>query len=323
MLRLRFKLNHLVQGQNAPFLLAQDEGFFAQAGVEARFVEGFSSAQVTRALVDGEAEFGFGDATSVLEAALRANATPLACLLPIHVRSPCSLGYRRGNGTLRLADLDGAVLCGPKGDASARLLPLLLAANGLGHVRYEMRVVSPEERDRLVANNEVRAATCFDATLKFAMRMRGYDDSDLAFLAFADHGLDAYAGALVVQDAVLQAHRELAAGLAAATRAAWEASRAHPDAAVAAVLRRNPALDAAIVRAQLEWVLAHNVFPGTQLPFEFRHGSPRMDATLMAARTAVDGAATVTPAMRQIAFAVCRGPQSALSSPPDSSPTGA
>jgi NitT/TauT family transport system substrate-binding protein len=327
MLRLRFKLNHLVQGQNAPFLLAQDEGFFAQAGVEAAFVEGFSSAQVTRALVDGEAEFGFGDATSVLEAALRTNATPLACLMPIHVRSPCSLGYRRSSGALRLAGLDGAVLCGPKGDASARLLPLLLDANGLGHVRYELRVVAPEERDRLVANTEVRAATCFDATLKFAMRMRGYDDSDLAFLSFADHGLDAYAGALVAQDALLQAHPGLADALAAATRAAWEASRAQPDAAVAAALRRNPSLDPAIVRAQLDWVLAHNVFPGTQKPFEFQHAGARMDATLKAARFAVDGDATVTPAMRRLAFAVCRGTQSALSLPSDlpgdSSPTGA
>jgi NitT/TauT family transport system substrate-binding protein len=135
MQHLRFKLNHLVQGQNAPFLLAQDAGFFAKAGIEVAFVEGFSSTQVARALIDGEAELGFGDATSVLEAAFRTNATPLACLLPIYVRSPCALGYRRKQGRLHLAQLDKAVLCGPQGDASARLLPLLLAQNALGHIR--------------------------------------------------------------------------------------------------------------------------------------------------------------------------------------------
>ena len=306
MLRLRFKLNHLVQGQNAPFLLAQDAGFFAQAGVEVDFISGFSSTQVTRALLAGDAELGFGDLPSVLEAAFRANATPITCLMPIYVRSPCSLGYRRTQGTLALADLDGAVLCGPKGDASARLLPLLLAQNGLSHIHYELRVVSPEERDRMMACGEVLAATCFDATLKFAMEMRGHRNVDIDFLAFADHGLDTYSSALLVRADLLDEHRGLAARLADATRAAWVASREHPEDAVAAVLRRDASLDPAIVRAQLAWVLARNVFPGNQPPFEFLQQSPRMDATLVAARYAVDAGTAITPEMREIARIVCR-----------------
>lgn len=305
MLRLRFKLNHMVQGQNAPFLLAQDAGFFAQAGIEVDFISGFSSAQVTRALLDGEADLGFGDVTSVLEAAFRANTTPIACLMPIYVRSPCSLGYRRTQGTLSLGDLDRAILCGPKGDASARLLPMLLALNGLGHIHYELRVVAPEERDRMIACGEALAATCFDATLKFGLEMRGHHNVDLDFLAFADHGLDTYSGALLVRGDLLDEHRGLATRLADATRAAWTASQEHPEDAVAAVLRRDASLDPEIVRAQLAWVLARNVFPGTQPPFEFVRQSPRMDATLLAARYAVDGGTAITPAMRDIARIVC------------------
>lgn len=306
MVDLRFKLNHLVQGQNAPFLLAQDAGFFGRHGIDVTFVEGFSSSQVTRALLAGEAEIGFGDVSSVFEAALRSETAAIACLLPIFVRSPCSLGYRRADGPLRLADLDGAVLCGPVGDTAARLLPLLLSINGLGHLRYELRQVAPEERDRMIAAGEARAATCFDATLKFAMPMRGYDSTGIEFLAYADHGLDTYSAALLALDSVLVAHPGLALGLARATRDAWEASRADPGAAVSAALRRNPALDPGIVRAQLEWVLAHNVFPGTQAPFTFEQDGARMAATLRVAQHAWDGGAAVSAELTALARAICR-----------------
>jgi ABC-type nitrate/sulfonate/bicarbonate transport system substrate-binding protein len=315
---LRFKLNHLVQGQNAPFLLAQQAGFFAREGIDVTFVEGFSSTQVTRALLAGEAEIGFGDVSSVLESALRLGTARVACLMPVFVRSPCALGYRRSEGPLRLADLHGAVLCGPDGDASARLLPLLLERNGLGHIRYTLHVVAPEERDRMIAQGIARAATCFDATLKFAMRMRGHDSSDLAFLYFAEHGLDTYSAALVALEAVLVAHPGLEAGLVRATRAAWEASRDDPGAAVAAALRHSPGLDAGILREQLDWVLRHNVFPGTRPPLAFLPTDERLAATLMVARHALDGGTTITPDMQRMAEAACR-----VSLGPDAAPGAA
>jgi NitT/TauT family transport system substrate-binding protein len=286
-LSLRFRLNHVVQGQNAPFLLAEDEGLFAREGLSMRFIEGFSSAQVTRALVAGEADIGFGDVCSALEWAMRSGAASVACLLPIFVRGPCSLGYRRAEGRLRLADLDGAVLCGPEGDMSARLLPTLLSLNGLGHVRYDLRVVTPAERDRMMAAGEARAATCFDATLKFSMLLRGHDSCGIDFLSFADHGLDIYSAGLLASAAVLSAHPGLDAVLGRVTRAAWLAARDDPDAAIGAAMRRNPALDASIARAQLDWVLRHNVFPGTQPPLTFLHDSARMAATVGVARRVV------------------------------------
>ena len=108
-MRLRFKLNHLYQGQNAPFLYAADAGLFEQAGIDLVFVEGFSSSQVTRALLSGEADLGFGDVTSVLEASIRSGSAPIRVLMPIYVRSPCSLGYHRRPVPLTLAELDDAV----------------------------------------------------------------------------------------------------------------------------------------------------------------------------------------------------------------------
>lgn len=280
---LRFRLNHLYQGPNAPFLHAADAGLFADAGMAVRFIEGFSSSQVARALAAGEADAGFGDVSSTFEMALRSGAAAVACLLPVYARSPCCLGYLPRPRPLALADLAGATLAGPDGDTSARLLPLLLARNGLGQVRYGYLAVEPAERDRLVAERRVLAATCFDSTLKFAMRARGHDSSDLRFLYFADAGLDIHSAALVCTTALLAEQPGLGPRLAAVTREAWAACRADPELGVAAVMRRNPALDPAIVRDHLVWVLDRQAFPGGAPAPAFDPADPRLAATLDAA----------------------------------------
>lgn len=304
-MKLRFKLNHLYQGQNAPFLHAVDAGLFERAGVDVTFIEGFSSSQVTRAILEDEADFGFGDVSSVIESAIRTGDDSVRCLLPIFTRSPCALGYHRRQRPLTLTDIDGAALCGPQGDTSARLLPALLARNGLSHIRYHFTAVTPEERDRLIASRSVLAATCFDATLKFAMRMRGCDSSDLEFLYFADHGLDAYTAGVIYRRDAFADKPGLAGEIVGIIRKAWQDCREDRGLGVEAVLRRAPAMDPVIVRDQLEWVLGHQVFldDRPQLAFDFQ--SERWLNTIAVACFGFSGSLSVGADSVALAAQVC------------------
>ncbi len=288
-MELRFKLNYLFQGQNSPFLYAVDAGYFGDHGLSCTFVEGFSSSLVTRALVGGEADIGYGDVSSVFERALRTGEAEISCLVPIYEHTPCCLGYLSDDKRLTLADIPGSTLCGPNGDTSARLLPLLLKRNGLAPDSYTYLGVQPEERDRLVAQRSVLAATCFDATLKFAMQMRGYDTSALEFLYFADNGLDTYSGALVALNSVLETEPGLAGKLQAITRQAWHDCLANPQLGVDAVISRSPDMDPEIVRKQLTWILERQVFPNGARPMAFDLEGAKMADTLECAVFTVGG----------------------------------
>jgi ABC-type nitrate/sulfonate/bicarbonate transport system substrate-binding protein len=282
-MRLRFKLNHVYQGQNAPFLYAADAGLFAERGLDVRFIEGFSSSLVTRAIAAGEADCGYGDLSSLLAHAIDEGRASIQAVMPVYRRSPCALGYLRDGPDLRLAEIENQVLCGPRGDTSARLLPLLLARNGLGGIRYELRLVEPEERDALVASGQVLAATCFDATLKFAMTMRGHDSRGLRFLSFADHGLDIYTGSVVCRADLLSERPRLLDDLRAVTRRAWLDCLADPSLGVDAVAARAPQLDRGLVRAQLEWVMSRQIFPQDPADMRFDRDGAQMEATVACA----------------------------------------
>lgn len=302
-MRLHFKLNYLYQGQNAPFLYGVDAGLYARHGIDIEFIEGFSSSLVTKAIAAGEADCGYGDLSSLLAHAAAQGEASIQAVMPIYQRSPCALGYLHAGPPLELADIEGKVLCGPNGDTSARLLPRLLRRNGLSDLQYEMRYVQPEERDALIASGEAFAATCFDATLKFAMIMRGHDSSGVRFLYFADHGLDSYSGSLVCRADLLRDNRGLTEALRAATTEAWHACLDDPDLGVAAVLARAPDLDPRLVRDQLTWVMDHQIFPNGPGPMAFDRDGEKMRTTLECADLE-DGRLGVFTAQELVA-AVC------------------
>ncbi|WDR04643.1 ABC transporter substrate-binding protein [Devosia rhodophyticola] len=287
-MKLRFKLNYLYQGQNAPFLYAVDAGLYARHGIEIAFIEGFSSSLVTKAIAAGEADCGFGDLSSLMTHAITSGSPSIQAVMPIYQRSPCALGYLAPGRPLELADIAGKVLCGPNGDTSARLLPLLLQRNGLGDLQYEMRWVQPHERDAMIASRAAFAATCFDATLKFAMTMRGHDSSKVRFLYFADHGLDIYTGSLVCRADLLEANAGLLDALRSATTQAWHDCRANPDLGVASVLARAPHLDPVLIRQQLSWVIDRQVLPDGPTPLVFDRNGDQMLTTLECATMARD-----------------------------------
>ncbi|HXC37498.1 MAG TPA: ABC transporter substrate-binding protein [Burkholderiales bacterium] len=298
---LKFQLNYKFQGQNAPFLHAADAGYFADSGLTCEFLEGVSSSLVTRPIAEGNADLGFGDVSSVLEHSLRTGRTDILCVMPVYERSPCCLAYRGGGGKraeygLRLADLRGKTLAGPQGDTSARLLPLLLERNGLAGMPYDLRTVTSEERDRLIAAGEVAAITCFDATLMFSMRSRGYDTGDLRFFYYADNGLDIYSSALLCSRAAAERDPGMLDALIRIVETAWRDCKRDPELGVRAAMARSPSSDAAIVRGQLEWVLEHQAFPKGDEAMRFDVTGPKMQATLDCAVRTVGYRATVSPA---------------------------
>jgi NitT/TauT family transport system substrate-binding protein len=133
----------------------------------------------------------------------------------------------------------------------------------------------------------VLAATCFDATLKFAMQMRGHDASGLDFLYFADNGLDIYSGALVALNSVLDREPGLAGKLQAITRQAWHDCLVNPQLGVDAVIRRSPGMDSDIVLQQLTWILERQVFPDGARAMKFDLGGAKMANTLECATYSV------------------------------------
>jgi NitT/TauT family transport system substrate-binding protein len=75
----------------------------------------------------------------------------------------------------------------------------------------------------------------------------------------ADHGVDLYGNAIIVNTDFAAANPELITGFLTAVGKGWKDAIATPDAAIAALIERNPAADAALETERLQMAIDANV----------------------------------------------------------------
>ena len=87
----------------------------------------------------------------------------------------------------------------------------------------------------------------------------GVEESDISTLLMADYGLDLYGNAIIVNTEFAQKNKDLVQGFLEAVAAGWKDAIADPSAAVAALVKRNPAADAVLEERRLMLAVEANV----------------------------------------------------------------
>jgi hypothetical protein len=115
--------------QFAPFYLAQQEGYFADAGLEVE-IRHEAAPDVQRLVADGQAEFGVADATDVMIA--RTSGLPIRYVSTLYNAFPVALIGEAGSVPEDPAELAGASIGTPgQFGSSWHALLALLDAGGL------------------------------------------------------------------------------------------------------------------------------------------------------------------------------------------------
>jgi len=129
MTALKVGLGYIPSVQFAPFYLAQQSGYYRDAGVEVTFQNG-QDADIIPLVGQGGLDIGIADGTSVIPAV--ANGNPVRYVATIYARFPSIVFAKASSGITGPADLAGKKLGIPvKGGSSWIMLQALLASAGL------------------------------------------------------------------------------------------------------------------------------------------------------------------------------------------------
>ncbi|MEL6685073.1 MAG: ABC transporter substrate-binding protein, partial [Pseudomonadota bacterium] len=82
---------------------------------------------------------------------------------------------------------------------------------------------------------------------------------DISVLLMADYGVDLYGNAIIVNTDFAAENPELVTGFLGAVAMGWKDAIATPEAAIEALLERNPAADAALETERLQMAIDANV----------------------------------------------------------------
>ena len=265
---VRFLLNWKFQGPNAPYLLAEDAGFFKAEGLEVVFGIGEGSSAIPAEIQRGAWDAGVGDFNSLIEQhadlLVHGRASDVTTLYSTYDRAPMVVVTKRARGLKTPQDLVGKTLSSPAFDTGFLMFPAFARIAGIDPAVVTRIPVTPAERDARLIADQIDGAMGYDATIVFALRALGQDTDDYSFMYYADSGFDVYSVAIMASRSWLSKDPAAGRALVRAVNRGWLEAIKNPEQAVDAVLRRDPAADRQLVRDHLQWVIDHQVLtPGS------------------------------------------------------------
>lgn len=238
--------------QFAPFYLADQAGYYAEAGVDVEFQNKIDPDLITL-VGQGSIDVGLADGTSVIPAV--SQGIPIKYVATIYGRFPSIVFAKESTGIRTAADLAGKKLGIPgRFGSSWIMLQALLADADLTPEDLEIVEYPDFGQGAAVAQGAVDAATGFANNEPVQLELTGEEVTILR----VDDIVPLPGNGLIVGSSTLEAKSDAVAGFIAATLRAMEEIAANPEVGLEAAVTAVPELasarevQAAILDATIE-----------------------------------------------------------------------
>ena len=247
------------EGQSAPLLLALDEGYFADEGLDVTLERGAGSVAAIPKVASGEYELGSADINSLITWRAENPEADVRAVYMIYNAPPFAVIGRPSLGVTGPLDLEGHTLGAPAADGAFAQWPAFVRANGILAERVTIENVAFPEREPLLAEGEVDAITGFSFTSVSGLEQEGVPREDISLMLMSDFGLDLYGNAIIVNAEFAAAEPEAVRGFLRAAIRGYQQTIRHPAAAVGHVLERVPEANEAIELRRLLMAIGHHI----------------------------------------------------------------
>lgn len=246
-LRVKFTLDWLIDGQQAPFFLTQARGYFTQQGVNVTIDAGAGSAAAVQRVASRAYDMGYGDTSALIEH-LSKNPDPAVRVHAVYLTqdaTPAGIMTLKKNNISSPKDLAGKTIGGPVFDAARKLFPVFAKAQGIDPASVKWQSLQPGLNLTQLVRGQIDAASGFPTFEFNRYEAVGLKPEELVMFNFKDYGVKIYGNAILVNARFMQeSPKAVAAFLRAYNRGLKEAI-ADPEAAVEIVRQREPTLNAA------------------------------------------------------------------------------
>ena len=261
---VRFVLDFLLQGQQSPFVLGRERGYYTAQGINfTAFDSGRGGADSITKVASGAYDIGFGDLSSLIEFDAKNPGRELIAVALIYEKAPLSFISLKKTGITKPADLAGRKGAAPAVDATFRLFDVFARINKIDPKSVHWTNVQPQVREAMLVRGDVDFTAAWVMTAVPSAMGLGVKREDLNVMMLLDHGLDLYANVVFTTTTYAKQHPNAVRGFVKATLQSWLAAAADPNAAIAALKKAeplsNPTVELARLNAALEFVITPGV----------------------------------------------------------------
>lgn len=246
-----FNMSWLPQGSMAGVIVAMDQGFYAEEGLEVSVTRGFGGIRTMNELDQGMFEFGYGDPLAVI--LNRSNGGSTRIIGALNQRWPAGLCYiAERHSVSSPADLAGLVVGGGQNSPVQAMLPAWLEANDLPRDTVTMMQLDPSVIAASLIEGDIDAGECWLGNSLAVYQKRAAEAGlSIGWIEYSQFNLDIYGSGLATTDKMIAEQPELVDGFVRATYRGYAWMREHPVLATDIMVREFPVLDRAVTAQQI------------------------------------------------------------------------
>jgi NitT/TauT family transport system substrate-binding protein len=277
---VKLTLDWRFEGPAAGFLLAQDKGYFAEEGLEVTIDTGNGSVEAIPRVATGAYQFGFGDINSLIKFLDEDPAQPVKAIMMVYDKPVFSVIGSKSQGiTDDPKSLEGKKLGAPPPDGAFAQWPAFVEAAGIDDSGITLESIGFPVREPMLASGDVDGVFGFAFSVILNLKANGVADDDISTILFADHGLNLYGNAILVNEAFAEANPDVVKGFLRALSKGFADAVADPAAGAAAVLARNETLNIDTETERLTMANEMNI----KTPYVVENGFGGIDEARLAA----------------------------------------
>jgi len=254
-----FALDWKFEGPSAAYFAAIDNGHFAEAGLSVEISAGQGSLDAIPKVATGAFPLGFADINSLIKFLDQNPGAPVTAVMMVYDKPPFAVVGRISQGVSEPADLEGRILGAPPPDGAWAQFPAFATAAGIDPSKVTVEPVGFPTREPMLAEGKVDAVTGFPFSSYLNLVRLGVPEEDISTILMADHGLELYGNAIIVNTEFAAEKPDVVKGFLAAVAAGWKDVIADPAVGAAMVIARNPAGDVDLETRRLQLAIEANV----------------------------------------------------------------
>jgi NitT/TauT family transport system substrate-binding protein len=253
--RVRFMMDWAWQGPQSFALVAQQKGYFREAGVEVQLDRGRGSGAVPVELAGGAYQMGYADInpmirfvaerpeTGVQALAILAHANALTCVV-------------RADGPIRTPkDLEGRTLAAPEVDAGRQLFPAFAKANGIDASRVTWMTVTPDLREPMLVQRRADGITGFITSTGPSLARLGMAMDQQRNFRYREFGVPFYSSSIMTTRRFADENPAAVRGVVRALIRGYRDAIRNPDEAMTFLQRHEALTDVAVERGRWQMTI--------------------------------------------------------------------
>ncbi len=257
--KVPFALDWKFEGPSAPYFYSIDKGFFKAEGLDVEISPGKGSLDAIPKVATGAFPLGFADINSLIKFLDKNPDAPVTAVMMVYDKPPFAIAGRKSLGVNKPKDLEGRILGAPPPDGAWAQFPPFATANNIDVSKITVEPVGFPTREPMLAEKKVDAITGYSFSMFLNLIRLGVPEDDISVILMANHGLELYGNAIIVNTDFAKTEPELVTGFLRAVAKGWKAAISDPQQAVKSMISRNPAADLSLETRRLELAIAGNV----------------------------------------------------------------